>query len=398
VERQAEAKEGSPESAVEVMADNKTKKNPRGVFFRRGAWWIRYTDADGKKRREKVGPKGAAIQLVDQRRTQAWLKVKMPDKFRAKPATFGAIVDAAKYPPKEYKASIVRAAFADREADSIKPAEISNWLEARDCAIATRNRYLSVFKKSYRLAEVNGTVTKNPARLVRMKQENNARVRFVNQRKPLKTELDYLKPLTTEEERLRAVIQKDFARHMPELEIALHTGMRRSEQYGLTWDAVDFERKVLTLTRTKNGRTRHIPLNSVALAAFKKLVAGMERSNRVFLPVKGKRALQSSRYWFDKAIPEAGVADFHWHDLRHTFASRLVMAGVDLRTVQELMGHKTVSMTVRYSHLAPEHLSGAVERLVATGLPNGHQNGHRRRRAPRRPRRKTALSSAIGLI
>ncbi len=61
----------------------------------------------------------------------------------------------------------------------------------------------------------------------------------------------------------------------------------------------------------------------------------------------------------------AGIENFHWHDLRHSFASRLVMAGVDLRTVQELLGHKTIAMTVRYSHLAPTHLQEAVERLTA---------------------------------
>jgi site-specific recombinase XerD len=71
------------------------------------------------------------------------------------------------------------------------------------------------------------------------------------------------------------------------------------------------------------------------------------------------------RRWFEEALEVAELEDFRWHDLRHTFASRLVMAGVDLRTVQELMGHKTISMTVRYSHLAPTHLQEAVERLTA---------------------------------
>jgi site-specific recombinase XerD len=373
----------------------------RGVYEREpgtGVWWIRYTDASGKKRREKVGPKGAAIQLVDKRRSQAWLKIKMPEKFRTKPATFGAIVDAAKYGPKDYRVAIARAAFADREADSIKPSEISDWLESHDWAPATQNRSLAVFKKVYRLAETNGTVAMNPARLVRMKQENNARTRYLDQRKPLKTDLDYLKPFATEEGRLRAVIEKGFARHMPEFEIALNTGMRRSEQYGLTWDAINLERRILTIPRAKNGQARHVPLNSVALTALKRLLPSMERSNRAFLPVKGKCALQSSRYWFDRAIAEAGIVDFHWHDLRHTFASRLVMAGVDLRTVQELMGHKTISMTVRYSHLAPEHQLAAVEKLVPARLGSGHQNGHQRSRASRQRSRKTALSSAVGLI
>jgi site-specific recombinase XerD len=74
--------------------------------------------------------------------------------------------------------------------------------------------------------------------------------------------------------------------------------------------------------------------------------------------------LDNPRKWFVPALEEAKIEEFNWHDLRHTFASRLVMAGVDLRTVQQLMGHKTIQMTVRYSHLAPEHQLDAVERLV----------------------------------
>jgi len=62
-------------------------------------------------------------------------------------------------------------------------------------------------------------------------------------------------------------------------------------------------------------------------------------------------------------VKDSGLSDFHWHDLRHTFISRLVMAGVDLRTVQELAGHKTIQMTMRYAHLAPSHLATAVEKL-----------------------------------
>ena len=74
--------------------------------------------------------------------------------------------------------------------------------------------------------------------------------------------------------------------------------------------------------------------------------------------------LKGYKHWFDDAVAEAGVSDFTWYCLRHTFASRLIMAGVDLRTVAELMGHKTIQMTMRYAHLAPAHKLAAVERLA----------------------------------
>ena len=86
----------------------------------------------------------------------------------------------------------------------------------------------------------------------------------------------------------------------------------------------------------------------------------------MFLNCFGQQ-LKSPRDWFDDAVEDAGIEDFTWHCLRHTFASRLVMAGVDLRTEQELLGHRTITMTVRYAHLAPKHQLAAVERLCDTG-------------------------------
>ena len=87
----------------------------------------------------------------------------------------------------------------------------------------------------------------------------------------------------------------------------------------------------------------------------------------------------NSRHWFEKAVTDAGITDFTWHCLRHTFASRLVMAGVDLRIVQELMGHKTIQMTCRYAHLAPQHQLAAVERLcVMPAERTGTKNATRR--------------------
>ncbi len=87
--------------------------------------------------------------------------------------------------------------------------------------------------------------------------------------------------------------------------------------------------------------------------------------------------LAGPRHWFEPAIRKAEIGGFSWHCLRHTFASRLVMAGVDLRTVQELMGNKSITMTVRYSHLTPKHTLAAVERLAGanTAAPTDTKTG-----------------------
>jgi Phage integrase family len=135
------------------------------------------------------------------------------------------------------------------------------------------------------------------------------------------------------------------------------------EQYSLAWERVDLFGRRVTVPRSKNGKARHIPLNSEALAAFKVLA---QRSpggvGPVFINLKGEK-LEGYKHWFNRAVEEARIADFTWYCLRHTFASRLVMSGVDIRTVAELMGHKIIQMTMRYAHLAPEHNLAAVERL-----------------------------------
>jgi integrase len=187
----------------------------------------------------------------------------------------------------------------------------------------------------------------------------------------IETEVDYLKPLKPEEQRLRAVIERDYPEHREEFEIALHTGMRRSEQYQrINWSCADFS-KDLNIPTSKNGQGRHIPLNANARTAFERLRKGkisegpipIAPEGPIFTGCGGERLL-GPRHWFEDAVKKAGIRNFTWHDLRHTFASRLAMSDVDIRTVAELMGHKTIQMTMRYAHLAPEHKLVAVERLA----------------------------------
>jgi integrase len=188
----------------------------------------------------------------------------------------------------------------------------------------------------------------------RMKKEDNGRVRFLR---------------VDEEKALRAAISRNYPEHTPELDVALNTGNRVSEQYRLEWSQIDFEHGILTVATSKTGEGRHIPLNEAGFAALRVLEKNRV-SNYVFLRIPGHgscwgEGVRSPRAWFEDAIEKAGLEDFTWHDLRHTFASRLVMQGVDIRTVAELMGHKTIQMTMRYAHLAPEHKLEAVRKLVA---------------------------------
>jgi site-specific recombinase XerD len=108
---------------------------------------------------------------------------------------------------------------------------------------------------------------------------------------------------------------------------------------------------------------RYARLNAVALKALDELKKRGDGSGPVVRNFTGE-PLSGPRYWFEKAIEDAGIAGSHWHDVRHTFASRLAMAGVGIRAIQDALGHKSIAMTVRYSHLAPDFMLNVVEKLV----------------------------------
>src|SRR5262249_47477184 len=127
------------------------------------------------------------------------------------------------------------------------------------------------------------------------------------------------------------------------------------EQFSRQWSDVDFDAGTIRLQISKNGECRFAHLNTRALAVLRMLHERSIGTGRLYPNLKPR--------WFAHAVREAKVQDFTWHDLRHTFASRLVMAGVDIRTVQELMGHKSISRTMRYAHLSPKHRTEALEKL-----------------------------------
>jgi len=354
----------------------KQEVKQRGVYEKKagsGIWWIQYFDSEGQRHREKVGRKSSAMLLYQKRRTEISEGKKLPALRNAPVVKFDEIAaDALEYSKSHnisYEDDVIRMNFVLREFSGrpivgIKPQDIERWLNQLTRKVkgeevplkpATLNRYRAVLSLSFRLAIQNGKATINPARLVRRRRENNAVIRYL---------------LPEEEQRLRAVANKLYPHHVPELDLALNTGMRQGEQYNLTWDRVDLERRLITIPRSKHGGIRHIELNDSAVAALLQAHAQGNGSENVFLNCYGQK-LSKPREWFEASLKKAGIHKFTWHCLRHTFASRLVMAGVDLRTVQELMGHKTIQMTCRYAHLAPQHRLAAVQRLCDTEMvPN----------------------------
>lgn len=150
--------------------------------------------------------------------------------------------------------------------------------------------------------------------------------------------------------------------------IALNTGCRRGEILNLKWKHVDLKHGFIVIADSKNGESRNIPINA-DLADMLNDISRRIDSPYVFVnPDTGTR-YQDVKKSFATALSEASIMDFRFHDLRHTFASHLVMGGVDITTVSRLLGHKSLTMTLRYSHLAPNHLQKAVDCLTWTTEP-----------------------------
>src|SRR5262249_43167023 len=156
----------------------------------------------------------------------------------------------------------------------------------------------------------------------------------------------------------------------PLLKVALHTGLRKTEQLSLTWADADFKAKVITVRQSKSGEPRLIPINSILEETLRKIPQRIDNPF-VFAGTKpGKRQNDLPKGW-ERFLAKAEIVDFHCHDLRHTFASRLVMKGVDLYKVMKLLGHHDFKMTERYAHLSPKYLKEAVDVLADTSTGTG---------------------------
>ena len=140
--------------------------------------------------------------------------------------------------------------------------------------------------------------------------------------------------------------------------LALNTGMRRGEILKLKWEDVDLRNGLLLVKDTKNGESRAVPINDAVREALVGVVRRLD-SQYVFCSPKGQ-PMREIKHAFGSACHKAGIRDFRFHDLRHSAASFMAMGGVSLLAIGTILGHKTASMTKRYSHLSPGHLQSAV--------------------------------------
>jgi integrase len=265
----------------------------------------------------------------------------------------------------------IKSAFGDRRAASIEPHEIAEWLDAEleGLAPATKNRYKAMLSAIFTFGvEGKHKLKVNPARDVKQKRVKNGVIRW-------------LKP--EEEKRLRTVLQKDvdacgprnerLKKHMLhriyELDVALGTGMRKGEQYSLVWPDVHFDVGELIAKDTKNGTDRVVIMIDDVMKSLKALKAlnlsrkrrSKDRVNQS--PADSVFSIGDNKKWWADATRKAKINDFRWHDLRHTFCSRLARKGYSTLVIKEAAGHKTLAMAGRYAHLDTTTMKNAMASL-----------------------------------
>ena len=150
-------------------------------------------------------------------------------------------------------------------------------------------------------------------------------------------------------DRLTKAIKNRCPEHLAEFEVSVHSGMRLTEQYTVTWDQVSFDRRTIELTKTKNGSRRTVHLNDDAITAIKSMLRPGQKHTDVVFPNPVKDFVTDE--WFHPCLKEAAISGYVWHENRHTFCSWLAMNGASVKEIQVAAGHKTIQMSARYAHL-----------------------------------------------
>ena len=345
-------------------------KTQRGIFEKKlgsNVWWIRYVDAHGQYRREVAGTKSNAISLLHNRKNGALEGRKLPANLRKRPVSFSDLGETANLyieqtyfrpAPDVARMRVLMAKFTGA-AESITVSQAKNTLAtlAREHGWSnhTLNHYHNLLSLSFRLGIEADLIRENPARGFQRKQ-GTRRVRFLS---------------ADEETRLRETLRKNpaWASHEVDLDLALNCGLRHGDMYRrLIWDNVNLADRTATIPRSKNGDPIVVPLNTAALQALAVYRTRGDGTGRVVRGVTGA-PLNFSRFWFAPALKAAQISNFCWHDIRHTYASRLLQAGVPLASIAQLLEHRQLEMTRRYAHLANNHLHDAVAKLAANSTP-----------------------------
>ncbi|HBP90923.1 MAG TPA: tyrosine-type recombinase/integrase [Nitrospirales bacterium] len=333
-------------------------RSTKGLYKRGPVWWMTFRDALGKQQFEScktTNKSEAEKRLIDRRKeamegilpTQAFKPVPLDDFFAdyLKHVSHQRSVET-----KEYHVAHFKRILGNPPIHAITVKMLEEYRQTRrgeGVGPATINKELATIKHALTKAVAWKMVRKEirqDLRDVQKDREPPGRLRYLEDEQEARTILEHCRGS------FKALVLT-----------TLYTGMRRGEVLSLTWEQVDLKQGVIRLTHTKNGEARDIPLNETVRSVLVGLRTRIDVP-WVFHDEEGHQ-FKDTRKRFEWACKQAKIPDFHFHDLRHTFASWLVMRRTPIVTVGELLGHKSLAMTMRYAHLSPAHKAEAVRSL-----------------------------------
>ncbi|MCF6147314.1 MAG: tyrosine-type recombinase/integrase [Candidatus Kuenenia sp.] len=347
------------------------------MYKRGGVWWtcIRYNGKKIQKSLETAERKQAKA-------IEAKIKTELTEgKFFDKPVgqnkTFKDMMEKfmKEHAPKVsgnmrslYKVSLKHLSdfFGELALSKITAGKINEYKQARKekgGGAPSINRSLSMLSKAFSLASKEWEwVKENPVLKVSREKENRGRDRW----------------LTYDEEKRLLDNSPQWLKEI--ILFALHTGLRQDELLSLQWGRVNLFNWTIIIQETKNGKPRTIPLTQIAFEILQeKAKVRNLKSDLVFLSSTiNKIDRHNLRRAFNTALEKAEIQDFHFHDLRHTFATRLAQRGIDIYKISKLLGHMNITMTQRYAHHCPESLREGIEVLekVDYNLTTVRENRH----------------------
>lgn len=263
----------------------------------------------------------------------------------------------------EFRSRPLIEAMGSKPMDEISPILIEKYKRDRRASVTRRgtqrapstvNRELELLSKTFSLAIDQGLAINNPCQKVKRFREDNERNRYLSDE---------------EEVRLLSVLIGQRASLRPVVVLAIHTGMRRGELLRLRWPNVDFVRGLIHVMnshreQTKSGHSRSIPMNQIAREQLLSLQSESGDTEYVFVNRQTGEPRTDVKTGFRSACREAGIEDFHFHDLRHTAATRLGDRGVDTRRIMAILGHRCIQTSARYTHATDEGLRRAMDTLA----------------------------------
>ena len=252
---------------------------------------------------------------------------------------------------KWWKARIGRTVLADVRPDEIR-RHLKEYAQGTDRpggarAPASVNRLRAALSSIYSYGVREGLSTKNPVRSVAMEKEQNHRVRYLS-----------------EDERI-ALLDACRSSRWDKLYLlvlmAMMTGARKGELKSLHWEWIDFQARLVRLERTKNGEPRVLTL---PIAVIEELLRHRRPSGLVFESARRRGVAMDEKKPWTRALLQAEISNFRFHDLRHTAASYLAMGGATLLEIAEVLGHKSLQTTKRYAHLSVAHRQAITDRML----------------------------------